>query len=114
MFRGLGVLDSTERVLTKIFWVAAPVLAALLLVYSFSSGVVVGSIGEVPFLWLTGVLMVVVMFCSGFITWNEFRKNPIDESERGEWTGRQLFHAIVFVVTFMVAFVYLPALYFGQ
>lgn len=106
-------MESIDRVITRVFWVAAPLLAVLLALYAFGTGVLMGVIGETPFFWLTGILIVVVMLCSGFITWYEFRKNPLEESERGEWTGRQLFHTIVFVLTFFVAFLYLPTLYFS-
>lgn len=107
-------MDSTDRVVTRVFWATATLLAVLLLLYASAGGVVVGVVGETPFFWLIGILIVVMMLCSGFITWHEFRKNPLEESERGEWTGRQLMHAIVFVLTFFVTFYYLAALYFGR
>ncbi|PLS84288.1 MAG: hypothetical protein CYG60_18750 [Actinobacteria bacterium] len=107
------MMDSTDRVVTRVFWVAAPLLAVLLALYASNRGVLFGVLGEEPFFWLTAILLVVVLFCSGFVTWHEFRRNPLEESERGEWTGRQLFYTIVFVLAFMVAFLYLPTVYFG-
>jgi len=42
----------------------------------------------------------------------EFRLNPIADTERGEWTGRQLFYAIVFTITFFVGFIFLLTIIF--
>jgi hypothetical protein len=39
------------------------------------------------------------------------RSNP--ESEGGEWTNKMLFYILVFCITFFVAFLYLPGLYFA-
>ena len=56
---------------------------------------------------VNAVLMVAVVVCSGAIAWYEFRLNPMADSERGEWTGRQLFYALAFTITFFVAFLYI-------
>jgi hypothetical protein len=42
----------------------------------------------------------------------EFWDNPLSETERGEWTGRQLFYALVFTITFFVAFLYILTVIF--
>jgi hypothetical protein len=44
---------------------------------------------------------------------NEWRKNPVDKTERGEWTGSQLLYSIVFAITLLTSAYYLPALYFS-
>ncbi len=54
------------------------------------------------------------MMCSGGIAWVEFRGNPVADTERGEWTNKMLFYALVFTITFFVAFLYLPTLYFAR
>jgi len=54
------------------------------------------------------------VLCSGGIAWIEFRENPLVDAERGEWTNKMLFYALVFTVTSFVAFLYLPTLYFAR
>ena len=56
--------------------------------------------------------MAVVVVCSGSIAWYEFRLNPMADTERGEWTGRQLFYALAFTITFFVAFLYILTVVF--
>jgi hypothetical protein len=34
------------------------------------------------------------------------------DTERGEWTGRQLFYAIVFTITFFVGFIFVLTVIF--
>jgi hypothetical protein len=45
------------------------------------------------------------------MTWVELRNNPLDDTERGEWTNKMLFYGLVCVISFIVACLYLPALY---
>jgi hypothetical protein len=54
-----------------------------------------------------------VAVSSGTITWIELRNNPLDDTERGEWTNKMLFYGIAYVFSFIVACLYLPALYFA-
>ena len=61
---------------------------------------------------VNAVLMVAVVVCSGAIAWYEFRLNPMADTERGEWTGRQLFYALVFSITFFVGFLYVLTVVF--
>ena len=62
---------------------------------------------------MTGISLLVVVVCSVAIAWVEFRSNPKEDAERGEWTNKMLFYGLVFAITFFVAFLYLPALYFA-
>ncbi len=96
------------RVLTLAFWVAAPICAVALAASTFG-----GRVGP-WLLWVIGISLIVVMLCSGGIAWLEFRQNPLGDTERGEWTNTMLFFAIVFTITFFVAFLYLPTLYFAR
>ena len=91
-------MEPVVRVLNVVFWVAAALLAAAL-AFLDAPGVNV-------------VLMVAVVVCSGAIAWYEFRLNPMADTERGEWTGRQLFYALVFAITFFVAFLYVLTVVF--
>jgi hypothetical protein len=92
------VVQPVVRVLNVAFWVAAALLVASLV---FLDAPVVNA-----------VLMVAVVVCSGAIAWYEFRLNPMADSERGEWTGRQLFYALAFTITFFVAFLYVLTVIF--
>jgi hypothetical protein len=38
--------------------------------------------------------------------------NPMADTERGEWTGRQLFYALAFTITFFLAFLYILTVVF--
>jgi hypothetical protein len=96
------------RVLTAVFWVVAPICVAAIAATSFTES------AGTWMLWTTGVSLLVVALCSGGIAWAEFKKNPIADAEHGEWTNKALFYAIVFTITFFVAFLYLPTLYFAR
>ena len=61
---------------------------------------------------VNAVLMAVLVVCSGLIALYEFRLNPLPETERGEWTGRQLLYALVFTISFFVAFIYILTVIF--
>jgi hypothetical protein len=63
--------------------------------------------------WVIGISLLVVVVSSGAIAWAEFRSNPEEDAERGEWTNKMLFYGLVFAITFFVTFLYLPALYFA-
>ncbi len=102
-----GIVDVALLVLTVVFWVAAVVFVALIAWYAIS-----GSVGRASSL-ATGVSLSVVAVSSGVVTWVEFRRNAPEDAERGEWTNRALFYGIVCVISFFVAFLYLPALYFA-
>jgi hypothetical protein len=92
------MVGQVVRVLNVFFWVAAALLVAALLFL------------EAPV--LNAVLMVAVVVSSGALAWYEFRLNPMADTERGEWTGRQLFYGLVFTITFFVAFLYLLTVIF--
>ena len=91
-------MEPVVRVLNVVFWVVAPLLVAALIL--LNAPVVIA------------VLMVAVVVCSSAIAWYEFRLNPMADTERGEWTGRQLFYALVFTITFFVAFLYVLTIVF--
>jgi len=86
------------RVLNVVFWIVAPLLVAAL--FLLNAPVVIT------------VLMAVVVVCSGAIALYEFRFNPMADTERGEWTGRQVFYGLVFTITFFVAFLYVLTVVF--
>jgi len=100
-------MRSALPIVTVVFWVAAAIFVVLLAAPSF-----VGSFGmDLPL--LTGISYLVVVLSSGAIVWIEFRSNPTEDAERGEWTSKMLVYGIVFALTLFVGFYYLPALYFA-
>ena len=101
------IMRNALPILTVVFWVAVAIFAVLLAVPSFA-----GSIG-VGLRLLSGVSYLVVVLSSGAIVWIEFRSNPIEDAERGEWTNKMLFYGLVFALTLFVGFYYLPAIYFA-
>jgi hypothetical protein len=108
------VMEQAVRILTAIFWVAASLLVASLFVaflsYDFLVGLFSGEGLEVVY----AVLMGTVMVSSGLIAWYEFRANPAEEAEYGEWTARMAFYATVFGITLFMSFFFVPMVFFGS
>jgi hypothetical protein len=100
-------LEVAGLVLTVVFWVAALIFVGLMVWYALT-GIV-----ETAVSLATGISLLVVTVTSGAITWIELRNNPLDDTERGEWTNKMLFYGLACVFSFIVACLYLPALYFA-
>ena len=64
--------------------------------------------------WATGISLLLVTVSSGAITWIELSSNALGDTERGEWTNKMLFYGLGCVIGFIIARLYLPALYFSQ
>jgi len=94
--------------LTVVFWIAASICVVMIAVYSFTQ-----SMGAL-LTWTTGISLLLVVVCSGAIAWIEFRSNPVEDAERGEWTNKMLFFGLVFAITFFVTFIYWVSLYFTR
>ena len=90
--------DPLLRVLDVVFWIVAAMLVGALIFF------------DVPA--VNALLMALLVVCSGVLALYEFRLNPLAETERGEWTGRQLFYALVFTISFFVAFIYILTVVF--
>ena len=101
-------LRNALPVLTVVFWVAASICVVMVAVYAFSQSM------ETWLSWILGVSVLVVVVCSGALAWIEFRSNPNEDAERGEWTNRMLFYALVFAGTFFVGFLYWLSLFFAR
>ena len=93
-------------VLTVVFWVATAILVVLFAAPSFFGGI------GAWLHWVTGITLLVVTTCSGVLAWVEFKANPSEDAERGEWTNKMLFYGLVFAITFFVAFLYWLTIYF--
>jgi hypothetical protein len=94
--------------LTVVFWVAAAIFVVMIALYAFTQ-----SMGA-WLSWMTGISLLVVTVTSGAIAWVEFRSNPEEDAERGEWTNKMLFYGLVFAITFFVAFLYWASLFFAR
>jgi hypothetical protein len=80
------VYDPLVRVLDVVFWIIAAMLVGALFFLDEPA--------------VNAVLMALLVVCSGVLALYEFRLNPLSDTERGEWTGRQLFYALVFAIGF--------------
>ena len=100
-------LDAVLTALTVVFWAFALTFVGLMILYGVTKNV--GTIST----WAAGISLSLVAVSSGAITWIELRNNPLDDTERGEWTNKMLFYGIACVFSFIVACLYLPALYFA-
>ena len=92
---------------TVVFWASALAFVGLMVLYAVTKSVGTAST------WATGISLALIVVSSGAITWIELRNNPLDDTERGEWTNKMLFYGIACVISFIVACLYLPALYFA-
>lgn len=92
-------METFLRVLNIVFWVAAP----LFVVSLFSSDLTAELFGDRGYRVVNAILVGVIVICSGALASYEFGRNPIADTERGEWTNRQLFFAIVFTISFFLA-----------
>jgi hypothetical protein len=90
--------DPLLRVLDVVFWVVAAMLVGALIFLKEPA--------------VNALLMALLVVCSGLLALYEFRLNPMTQTERGEWTGRQLFYALVFTISFFVAFIYILTVIF--
>jgi hypothetical protein len=100
-------LDAVLPAITVVFWASALAFVGLMVLYAVTKSVGTAST------WAAGISLSLVAVSSGAITWIELRNNPLDDTERGEWTNKMLFYGIVCVFSFIVACLYLPALYFA-
>lgn len=104
-------MDRLVRVLSVLFWIAFGLTLAWLVVSTSNSVAVERLFGNAGSSFVYTVLLGVMAACSGVILWLEWRENPIEESEYGEWTGAQLCYAIAF--TFFLGFISLVNWYFS-
>ncbi len=107
-------MEQAVRILTAIFWVAASLLVASLVVAFLSYDFLVGLFSGEGLEVVNAVLMGTVMVSSGLIAWYEFRANPAEEAEYGEWTAKMSFYALVFGITLFMSFFFVPVAFFDS
>ena len=86
-------MDPIVRILDVVFWIIAALLVGALFFLEEAA--------------VNALLMVLLVVCSGLLALYEFRLNPQARTEPGRWSGRQLFYALVFTISFFVAFIYI-------
>jgi hypothetical protein len=106
--RRIQRVEPLVRVLNVVFWVAAGLFVATLVLSGFTARLFGDGGAQV----VKAVLIAAVVVCSGVIALYEFRLNPMADTERGEWTSRQLFYATVFTITFFVGFLFILTVVF--
>jgi hypothetical protein len=109
----IRVVERAVRLLAATFWVAAALFAASLFVAGLSYEFMVGLLGEKGLRVVNASLIGTVMVCSGLIAAREFWLNPVEDTERGEWTNRQLLYAGVFGISLFLSFWFVPAAIFA-
>jgi hypothetical protein len=100
-------LDAVMPAFTVVFWASALAFVGLMILYAITKSVGTAST------WAAGISLSLIVVSSAAITLIELRNNPLDDTERGEWTNKMLFYGIACVFSFIVACLYLPALYFA-
>ncbi|CAN5893659.1 hypothetical protein BH23ACT11_BH23ACT11_25800 [soil metagenome] len=106
-------MGMTIRILRAVFTVSAPLFALFVALSWIAYDSLVQLLGPEYFIRIASLLIGAEFISSGLLMWNEWRQNPIDETERGEWTGSQLLYSLVFAITLFVSAYYLPALVFS-
>lgn len=87
----------------SVFRVVVAITAAWFLGLLVATGLVFGILGDVVTFWVHTTLMGALAFLSGPLLLREIRRS-IPGRERGEWTGAELFYAIVFFISLFVFF----------
>jgi len=93
------------RVLSVVFWLDAAITILWIGLDVWNGVDVARAFGDAGASFVYTFLLGVMALCSGVTLWHEWHNNPIEHSEYGEWTTKQLFYAIVFAITFFVGFI---------
>jgi cytochrome c biogenesis protein CcdA len=109
----IRVVERAVRLLAALCLVAAALFVASLLVAGLSYDLVIGFLSDKGLRVINAVLIGTVMVCSGLIAAHEFWLNPLEDTERGEWTNRQLLYAGIFGISLFLSFWFVPAAYFA-
>lgn len=104
-------MDLIFRCITVVFW--ASVAATVAWLALSNAGPVRDAVGLGGSRLIFTALISTIAACSGLLLWREWRDDPAEHSEYGEWTNKQLLYAIVFAISFFVAFLALASLYFS-
>jgi hypothetical protein len=102
------------RALTLVFWTVVALLVAWVVLNAVAHSLVEGLFGRSGARLVQTGLIGAVAACSGLLAWLEFRSNPVEEGEYGNWTGRALLYAIFFAISFFVFFPSLLNWYFAS
>jgi hypothetical protein len=109
------MIEQFVRILTAIFWVATTVFVAMLVLSGLDYySLLIGLLGDGGLRLVFAVLISGMLICSSLIAWYEFRANPAEVAEYGEWTGGMLFWALAASICLIMAFFFVPAVLFAS
>ena len=86
----------------SVFRVVFAVTLGWFLSLLLAAGLVFGLLGDAGAFWVHTILMGSLALLSGPLLAYHVRNNSHQSSERGEWTGSELFFAIVFFITLFI------------
>ena len=86
----------------SVFRVVFAVTVGWYLSLLLAAGLVFGMLGDAGAFWVHTTLMGALALLSGPLLAYHVRNNPHEHNERGEWTGSELFFALVFFITLFV------------
>ena len=86
----------------SVFRVVFAVTVGWYLSLLLAAGLVFGVLGDAGTFWVHTILMGALTLLSGPLLAYHVRHNPHEHNERGEWTGSELFFALVFFITLFV------------
>jgi hypothetical protein len=89
-------------VYTGLFKLVAGITVGWLLLLLFARNLVFGLLGDWSAFVVNTSLMGALAILSGPLLLHHFRSFPYEDRERGEWTGMELFYAIVFCLTVFI------------
>ncbi|AHY46714.1 Hypothetical Protein RradSPS_1431 [Rubrobacter radiotolerans] len=84
--------------LSRLLWLTLGVFTLWMAASALSDALLTGR----AWLPVTSLLLGVLVVLSGVLLLDEWRRNPLSETERGEWTGPMLAYSLVFAITFFV------------
>lgn len=106
-------MNMVVRILRFVLMVAGPSFVLLIAFSWLSYDYLVSLFGPEYFIRVASALIGALLISSGLLMLNEWRNNPLEETEQGEWSGDQLLYSIVFAITLIFSVYYLPALFFS-
>lgn len=106
-------MGTIVRILRVVLMITVPLFALLVALSWINYDFMVDTLGPAYFIRVADVLIATVLLSSGVLLLREWRNNPVEETERGEWTSSQLIYSIVFAIILFVSAYFLPALFFS-
>lgn len=100
------------RYLAILFWVIFPAFVVWTVISAVDDSILPGLAGYTAAFGAGAVMIGLLALSSGLLMAHHRRTNTYNDPER-YWTGRELFYAVVFVVTLFCSMYFLPSFYFS-